>query len=187
VGACSTIRGVAILATVLSIYLMSASATPLAPGDSTMLTLSSSAFSMNGPIPMQYTCEGAGTSPPLAWAGVPEGTKSLVLLVDDPDAPGRTFTHWVVYDMPPTTRGLPEAVTKGDLPSGAQLGKNDYERESYGPPCPPRGRHRYFHKLYALDVVLKEPSGRSQADIERAMRGHVLAETQLVGTYQKQK
>lgn len=152
-----------------------------------MLTLSSPAFSMNEPIPPHYTCEGAGVSPPLAWSGVPEGTKSLVLLVDDPDAPSRTFTHWVVYDLPPSARGLPEAVPESELPSGARLGTNDYRRGAYGPPCPPRGRHRYIHKLYALDVLLGDPSGRSQAEVERAMQGHVLAEAQLIGTYQKTK
>lgn len=152
-----------------------------------MLTLSSPAFPMNGPIPSQFTCEGAGVSPPLAWSGAPEGTKSFVLIVDDPDAPSRTFTHWVVYDLPPSAAGLPEGVSERELPSGARLGTNDYERGAYGPPCPPWGRHRYIHKLFALDTDLGAPSGRTQADVERAMRGHVLAEATLVGTYQKQK
>jgi Raf kinase inhibitor-like YbhB/YbcL family protein len=153
-------------------------------------TLSSSAFSHNGSIPQQYTCEGRDISPPLAWNGVPEGTRSLALIVDDPDAPDpqhpkMTYVHWVLYDIPPSANGLPEAVSEEQLPEGTRQGKNDWKRIGYGGPCPPIGRHRYFHKLYALDTVLNDLGAPAKADLERAMEGHVLAQAELVGTYQK--
>src|SRR5262245_61447398 len=123
------------------------------------MTLNSPAFKQNGHIPAKYTCEGADVSPPLAWEGVPNGAKSLVLIIDDPDAPDpkapkMVCVHWVVYNMPPNTKSLPENTGKARLPQGALLGLNDFKKTSYGGPCPPIGRHRYFHKLYALDITL---------------------------------
>jgi len=154
------------------------------------LSIKSASFSHNGEIPTRFTCEGEDVSPALSWSGVPEGTKSLVLIVDDPDAPDpkapkMTWVHWVLYDIPPTAKGLQEAVSKDALPAGTRQGLNDWKRTGYGGPCPPIGRHRYFHKLYALDAVLPDLGAATKADIEKAMAGHVLAESQIVGTYQK--
>src|SRR5207342_482650 len=123
------------------------------------MTLNSPAFQQNAHIPSKYTCEGEDVSPPLTWEGVPNGAKSLVLIIDDPDAPDpkapkMVWVHWVVYDLPPTTGGLPEGVTTAQLPKGAREGKSDFGKLGYGGPCPPIGRHRYFFKLYALDTVL---------------------------------
>lgn len=156
------------------------------------LNMTSTAFRDQGPIPRQYTCEGSDMSPPLAWSGVPAAAKSLVLIVDDPDAPdpaapAMTWVHWVLYNIPPSAVGLPEAVTVSALPAGTLQGKNDWRRTGYGGPCPPIGRHRYFHKLYALDTVLPDLKAPTKAALEKAMRGHVIAQTELVGTYQKGK
>jgi Raf kinase inhibitor-like YbhB/YbcL family protein len=154
------------------------------------MKLSSRAFSEQGEIPSLYTCQGKDVSPPLGWSGMPEGTKSLALIVDDPDAPDpaapkRTWVHWVLYDIPPTTTGLDEAMTAARLPPGTREGTNDWNRTGYGGPCPPIGRHRYFFKLYALDTVLPDLGPARKAELEKAMEGHVLAKTELVGTYQK--
>jgi Raf kinase inhibitor-like YbhB/YbcL family protein len=154
------------------------------------MKLSSRAFSEQGEIPSLYTCQGKDVSPPLGWSGLPEGTKSLALIVDDPDAPDpaapkRTWVHWVLYDIPPTTTGLDEAMTAARLPPGTREGTNDWNRTGYGGPCPPIGRHRYFFKLYALDTVLPDLGPARKAELEKAMEGHVLAKTELVGTYQK--
>ena len=152
------------------------------------LELTSSAFTEGGAIPRQYTCEGRDVSPPLAWSGVPPGAKSLALVVDDPDAPDpaaptMTWVHWVVYDIAPVAGGIGEGA---GTTAGAKDGLNDWGRAGWGGPCPPIGRHRYFFKLYALDKVLglKRPS---KAELERAMKGHVLAEARLIGTYQKHR
>jgi Raf kinase inhibitor-like YbhB/YbcL family protein len=150
----------------------------------------SSAFSEGQPIPRPYTCEGADTSPPLAFGAVPAGTKSLVLIVDDPDAPDpaaprTTWVHWLLYNLPPTSTGLPEGVARGGLPAGTLEGLNDWRRTGYGGPCPPIGRHRYFFKLYALDRVLPDLNRPTKPLLEKAIHGHVLAEAALVGTYQK--
>jgi Raf kinase inhibitor-like YbhB/YbcL family protein len=155
------------------------------------MNLSSTAFPDNGPIPALHTCEGRDISPPLQWAAWPEGTRSLVLIVDDPDAPDpaapkMTWVHWVLYNLPPTAAGLPEAVSSAALPAGTREGLNDWKRTGYGGPCPPIGRHRYFHKLYALDVVLPDLGRASKADVEKAMQGHILSTATLLGTYQKQ-
>lgn len=152
------------------------------------LRLTSSAFADGSPIPSKYTCEGQDISPPLAWTGVPDKTKSLVLIVDDPDAPDpkaprMTWVHWVLYDLPPSASKLPEAA--GGLPPGTKVGLNDWEKAQYGGPCPPIGRHRYIHKLYALDIQLPELRRPTKAEVESAMNGHILAETRLIGTYQK--
>jgi Raf kinase inhibitor-like YbhB/YbcL family protein len=152
------------------------------------LILTSLAFAHMAAIPPKYTCQGADVSPPLSWSGVPAGAKSLALIVDDPDAPDpaapkMTWVHWVLYNIPPTTSGLPEAVKT--LPPGTLEGLNDWQRTGYGGPCPPIGRHRYFHKLYALDIVLPDLKHPTKAQLEKAMAGHVLAEAQLIGTYEK--
>lgn len=153
------------------------------------LALTSPAFVANGSIPAVHTCEGRDQSPPLAWSGVPAGTKSLALIVDDPDAPDpkapkTTWVHWVVYDIPPSATSLPAGASHGALPPGTQQGLNDWKRPAYGGPCPPVGRHRYVHKLYALDTTL-DLRGPTKADLEKAMEGHVLARGELIGTYEK--
>ncbi len=153
------------------------------------MELSSSAFAHNGDIPGEYTCEGGDRSPPLAWTGVPAATQSLALIVDDPDAPDpaapkMTWVHWVLYDLPPTTAALGAGAPP---PPGAREGLNDWQRTGYGGPCPPIGRHRYFHKLYALDVVLPDLGKPAKAAVERAMQGHILGQAELVGTYQKRR
>lgn len=152
--------------------------------------LSSPAFENGSEIPSEYTCDSMDISPPLEWHGVPEDTRSLVLIVDDPDAPDprapkMTWVHWVLYNIPPDATRLPAAVKSEDLPRGAKEGINDWRRSGYGGPCPPIGRHRYFHKLYALDVVLNQMQKPTKTSVETAMRGHVIAETELIGTYQK--
>jgi len=156
------------------------------------LTLTSASFTHEGEIPPKYTCQGQDISPPLSWSGVPEGTESLVLIVDDPDAPDpkkpmMTWVHWVLYDIPVSAAGLAEGVASGDLPAGTLEGVNDWKRTGYGGPCPPIGRHRYFHKLYALDTVLPDLGKPAKEGVETAMYGHVLASTELIGTYEKQK
>lgn len=151
------------------------------------LQIRSSAFSEGGMIPRKFTCDGEDVSPPMAWSGVPEGTKSLVLIADDPDAPIGTWVHWVLYDIPPTLDGLPEGVAKTASVQGVGTqGTNDFRQIGYGGPCPPRGpAHRYFFKLYALDTLLNLKPGLRKADIEKAMKGHILAQTQYMGTYRR--
>ena len=156
------------------------------------LALASPAFAPGADIPSLFTCEGSDISPPLEWTGVPDGTRSLVLIVDDPDAPDpsapkMTWVHWVLYDLPPGARSLPEGVAPSDLPAGTREGRNDWKRTGYGGPCPPIGRHRYYHKLYALDVVLGDLGSPTKAEVEKAMKGHVLAQAELMGTYQKSR
>jgi hypothetical protein len=151
------------------------------------LTLTSGAFRPNQPIPARHTCDGEDLSPPLAWAGVPPASRSLALIVDDPDAPDpkhpqRVWVHWVVYNLPADCTGLAEA---GALPAGTKVGHNDWQRADYGGPCPPIGRHRYFHRLYALDTLLPDLKHPTKAQLEQAMQGHVLAQAELVGTYQR--
>ncbi|CAN5335258.1 YbhB/YbcL family Raf kinase inhibitor-like protein [soil metagenome] len=150
------------------------------------LQLSSTAFQHNGSIPTQYTCDDDDRSPPLEWNGVPSGAKSLALIVDDPDAPDpeapkMVYVHWVLYDIPPSATGLPEGATS--LPPGTREGTNDWKRTGYGGPCPPIGRHRYFFKLYALDAMLGDLGTPTKATLEAAMRGHILEQAELVGTY----
>ncbi|MCG6923965.1 MAG: YbhB/YbcL family Raf kinase inhibitor-like protein [Acidobacteria bacterium] len=154
------------------------------------LALTSPAFAPGGEIPTLFTCEGSDVSPPLVWTGVPDGTKGLVLIVDDPDAPDpaapkMTWVHWVLYGIPPDARSLPEGVASGALPAGTREGLNDWKRTGYGGPCPPIGRHRYFHKLYALDTELPDLGAPTKAAVEAAIKGHVLAEAELMGTYEK--
>jgi len=154
------------------------------------LKLTSTAFAHGGEIPSRHTCEGDDVSPPLAWAGVPENAKSLALIVDDPDAPDpaapkMTWVHWILYNIPPGAGQLAEGTRQ--LAAGTLEGLNDWKRTGYGGPCPPIGRHRYFHKLYALDTVLPNLGQVPKAKLEAAMKPHVIAYAELVGTYQKRR
>jgi Raf kinase inhibitor-like YbhB/YbcL family protein len=154
------------------------------------LDISSTAFDPGTPIPTRCTCEGDDISPALHWRGVPAHARSLVLIVDDPDAPDprtpkMTWVHWVLANLPVDSGGLPEGVAPVALPAGTVEGLNDWKRTGYGGPCPPIGRHRYFHKLYALDIVLDGLKQPTKAQVETAMKGHVLAHAELVGTYEK--
>jgi Raf kinase inhibitor-like YbhB/YbcL family protein len=154
------------------------------------LKITSPAFEDGGPMAAKYTCEGSDIAPPLKWEGVPHGTRSLALIEDDPDAPDpaapkMTYVHWVLYNLPPDTGGLPEGVTSSNLPAGTLEGLNDWRRTGYGGPCPPIGRHRYFHKLYALDVVLEDLKHPTKDRLLKAMEGHVIEKTEIVGTYKK--
>jgi len=154
--------------------------------DATSLTLSSSVLAQGEELPGVYTCDGADRSPPLAWSGVPAGTETLALVVDDPDAPRPSgWVHWVLYDLPPDTTGLAEGVTT--LPPGAREGLNDWRRTGYGGPCPPSGRHRYVFKLYALDQVLGDQGRVTRDRLERAMAGHILEQVELMGTYHRRR
>jgi Raf kinase inhibitor-like YbhB/YbcL family protein len=153
------------------------------------LTLTSPAFKPGAAMPSQYGCEGEDISPPLAWDGVPAGTKSLALVLDDPDAPDpkapkRVWVHWVLYNLPPETRELAAGADTAGLPPGTAHGVNDSKKAAYNGPCPPIGRHRYFHKLYALDTTL-DLAHATKPELEAAMKGHVLAQAELIGTYQK--
>jgi Raf kinase inhibitor-like YbhB/YbcL family protein len=153
------------------------------------MTLESSAFRADGEIPQKYTCEGDDVSPPLAWSGAPVGAKSFALIADDPDAPDPNapktiWVHWVVYNLPASTHALAEGASR-QLPAGARNGKNDWKRTGYSGPCPPIGRHRYYHKLYALDVELPDLHEPTKVQLESAMKGHILGHCELVGTYQK--
>ena len=154
------------------------------------MSITSSSFPHDGVIPTRHTCEGHDTSPELLWTDVPDGAKSLVLIVDDPDAPDpaapkRTWVHWVLYAIPAGTASLPEAVAPAKLPPGTREGTNDWNRTGYGGPCPPIGRHRYFFKLYALDTVLPDLKTPTKMELEKAMQGHVLERAELIGLYQK--
>ena len=154
------------------------------------LTITSPVFIHNGEIPARYTCDDEDMSPPLSWTGVPAGTMSLVLIVDDPDAPDpkapkMTWVHWIMYNMPPEMTGLVEDLSPEDLPKGTLDGINDWKRPGYGGPCPPVGRHRYFHKLYALDTLLPDLDRPTKPTLERAMQGHILAHAELIGLYQR--
>lgn len=152
------------------------------------MRISSAAFSDGGVIPTRYTCDGDDRSPPLAWTGVPPGTASLALIVDDPDAPDparpkRIWVHWILYNLPPKDGSLPEGVAPPQLPVGTRMGMNDGNESGYGGPCPPIGRHRYFHRLYALDVVLPDLHTPTRKALDAAMAGHIVAECVLMGTY----
>jgi Raf kinase inhibitor-like YbhB/YbcL family protein len=170
--------------------LAASAATTLLGGPVMALEIHSSAFAPGGEIPARFTCEGQDISPPLAWSGVPKGTRSLVLIVDDPDAPDpkapkMTWVHWVLANLPADSAGLTEGVAPGALPAGTIQGLNDWKRTGYGGPCPPIGRHRYFHKLYALDRVLGGLERPTKAQVEAAMKAHVLGKAELIGTYEK--
>lgn len=149
------------------------------------LVLKTTAFQPGGNIPKQFTCDGADASPALSWSDPPPGTRSFTLIMDDPDAPGATFVHWVVYNLPPSTRHLPERVqSNGEMRSGGMQGVNDFPKTGYGGPCPPPGKpHRYFYRLYALDSMLNLKARAKEGEVERAMKGHVLAQAELLGMY----
>ncbi len=154
------------------------------------LSLTSTAFDAGASIPAIHTCDGANISPPLSWSGIPSAAKSLALIIDDPDAPDpaapqRTWVHWVLYNIPPGTTGLTQGIRRQDLPQGAHEGINDWKSTGYGGPCPPIGRHRYFHKLYALDAVLPALDNPTKAQLEKAMQGHIIEQVELVGLYQR--
>ncbi len=154
------------------------------------LTLTSKAFSNQGSIPAQYTCEGKNVSPPLSWSGVPADTQSLALIVDDPDAPDPAapktiWTHWVLYNLPAKDGALSEGAKAADLPQGTREGTNDWKRTGYGGPCPPIGRHRYYFRLFALDLVLPDLGQPTRAKLLASMEGHVVASSELMGTYVK--
>ena len=152
------------------------------------LAITSPAFTDGGAIPSRYTCEGQDSSPPLSWTAPPAGTNSLALISDDPDAPGKTWVHWVLYNLPPSARTLPEAFPPDEeRPDGTRQGTTDFGRVGYGGPCPPSGTHRYFFKLYALNVLLSLPPGATKPQFEAAIKGHLLAEAQLMGTYRRFK
>ncbi len=152
------------------------------------LILSSPSFTHHGQIPTKHTCDDHDLSPELAWTGVPENTRSLVLIVDDPDAPDPaapklTWVHWVLYNLPPTINRLPENILEEDLPAGTLQGLNNWDRTGYGGPCPPIGTHRYFHKLYALDSILPDLKHPTKDVLEKAMHGHIIDQTELIGLY----
>jgi Raf kinase inhibitor-like YbhB/YbcL family protein len=156
------------------------------------LNIMSPSFAQNSEIHARHSCDGNDTSPALAWTGVPTGTKSLALIVDDPDAPDpdapkMTWVHWVLYNLSPGTTGLGEDIADNDLPEGTLQGVNDWQRTGYGGPCPPIGKHRYFFKLYALDTVLPDLKHPDKAALEKAMRGHVIAQAELIGLYQRHR
>jgi len=156
-----------------------------AAAEETMKT-TSSAFADGSKIPEVYSCKGADVSPPLAWSGVPEGAASLALICDDPDAPMGTWVHWVYFDLPPHLEGLPQDVPAGENPEvGGVQGRNSWRRSDYGGPCPPGGTHRYYFKLYALDVMLDLGPAANKRRVLKAMEGHILAEAQLMGTFSK--
>jgi len=151
------------------------------------IKITSSSFAEGEPIPSKYTCDGENISPPLSWDNAPAGTKSSALICDDPDAPVGTWVHWVLYDLPATITELREETeTKEELLNGGRQGRNDFKQIGYGGPCPPKGGpHRYYFKIYALDLELNLKSGATKSEVEDAMKGHLLAEGKLMGTYQR--
>jgi len=152
------------------------------------IIISSTAFTDGGMIPRDYTCDGKDISPPLAWTGVPEGTKSLAIICDDPDAPMGTWVHWVLFNIPATVNGLSQSIPPDKvLENGARHGINDFRKFGYGGPCPPSGTHRYYFKIYALDTELVQEPGLTKAKLLRAMDGHIMVEGQLMGRYKRQR
>jgi hypothetical protein len=182
----------AILLALLTVTACNKSETPAtsgAPIPESNMKIESTAFGPQAAIPKKHTCEGGDVAPALSWRELPKGTKSLALIVDDPDAPDpaapkMTWVHWVLYDIPADATTIAEGAA--DLPAGTRQGKNDFKRTGYGGPCPPTGRHRYFHKLYALDAMLGDLGEPTKAELEKAMAGHILGKAELVGTYQKE-
>ncbi len=149
------------------------------------LRLTTTAFPNGGAIPEKFTCDGPDVSPLLAWSEPPARTQAFALIMDDPDAPAGTWVHWVIYDLPAAANGLPENVPKQpELENGAHQGRNDFRKTGYGGPCPPAGKpHRYFFRLYALDSATRLKPGASKAELEKAMKGHILAQAELMGQY----
>lgn len=151
------------------------------------INVGSAAFTEGGMIPKQFTCDGADISPPLSWSTLPEGTKSIAIIVDDPDAPAGMWVHWLVYNLPPDLKGLPENVpAQKTLANGGMQGMTDFRRIGYGGPCPPSGTHRYFFKVYALDSILDLYPGAIKKRLLNAMEGHILAEGELMGKYRRE-
>ncbi len=153
-------------------------------------SITSTSFRHNGTIPSRHTCDGLNVSPPLNWSGIPANTKSLVLIIDDPDAPDpkapkTTWVHWMLYNIPPDTQGLPEGIAAAALPPGTLQGKNDWQKVGYGGPCPPTGNHRYFHKLIALDIMLPDLNSPTRAALEAMIQGYTIGRVELVGRYQR--
>lgn len=165
--------------------LPSAAVFPQQKGGTMSLQISSAAFTAGANIPKKFTCDGPDVSPKLNWNEPPSKTQSFALIMDDPDAPVGTWVHWVLFDLPAAVRELEEGVAKQEqLPNGARQGRNDFGKIGYGGPCPPPGKpHRYFFKLYALDSKLNLNAGATKADVERAMKGHVLVQGELMGRY----
>jgi Raf kinase inhibitor-like YbhB/YbcL family protein len=155
-------------------------------GDKMTIKVTSTAFSDGQMIPKKYTCDGENVSPPLAWVGVPANAKSISLIADDPDAPGKTWVHWVVYDLPTSVTSLPESVAKAEqLPGGGKQGTNDFKKIGYGGPCPPSGTHRYYFKLYALNAETSLKPGATKEQLQQAMEGNIIAQGQLLGRYKR--
>jgi Raf kinase inhibitor-like YbhB/YbcL family protein len=170
----------------LSLVACASKSSQLTVSSTKTMNLESTAFTHNDLIPSQYTCDGEDISPPLSWNDPPSTTKSLVLICDDPDAPMQTWVHWVVYNLPPQTRSLSENVPTGKSLSGGGLqGINDFGKVAYGGPCPPKGTHRYFFKLYTLDTIFNLDAGATKAKVEAAMKGHILAQAELIGRYNR--
>lgn len=173
---------------ILAIAVLAALATITTGGNAMALTLTSSAFTNKSAIPSKYTCDGNDTSPPLAWSNAPAGTKSFALISDDPDAPSGTWVHWVMWNIPSSATSLSEGIAKtAALSDGTKQGINDSRRPGYGGPCPPSGTHRYFFKLYALDTVLDLQPNTTKPQLESAINGHVLGQTELMGTYSRSR
>ncbi len=151
------------------------------------IKVTSSAFAEGGLIPAKYTCDGSDISPPLQWDGIPQGTKSIALISDDPDAPAGTWVHWVLFNLSADCKGLEENIPSDKtLPNGARQGNTDFGRVGYGGPCPPSGTHRYFFKIYALDTKLDLAAGAKKSDLLKAMEGHIIGQGQLIGKYKRQ-
>jgi Raf kinase inhibitor-like YbhB/YbcL family protein len=166
----------------LGIILLAAGA--FAKGGNVGFELKSSAFDNGGHIPEDFTCDGTGQSPPLEWEGAPPGTKAFALIADDPDAPGGTWTHWLLFNVPGSATALQAAVSSDrDLKDGSKQGKNDFQNIGYGGPCPPGGTHRYYFRLFALNDQLSLKSGASRPQLETALKGHVIGQAQVMGTY----
>ncbi|OGI21507.1 MAG: hypothetical protein A2808_00500 [Candidatus Moranbacteria bacterium RIFCSPHIGHO2_01_FULL_55_24] len=147
------------------------------------MNLTSPAFKHNGPIPAHYTCDGKNANPPLAWSGAPKETESFALIMDDPDAPRGTWVHWVLWNIDPSITSIAEH----SVPTGAVQGMTSFGRSAYGGPCPPDREHRYFFKLYALDTLVSLPSSATKEKVERMMEGHILAQTELIGLYDRKR
>jgi len=159
---------------------------PTAMEEAMSMELTSNAFTQGQPIPEQYSCKGENISPALSWGEPPADTQSFALIMDDPDAPAGTWVHWVLFNIPASTRSLPEAFPADKtLPNGSMSGKSSFGGPGYGGPCPPSGTHRYFFKLYALDEMLAISAGANKGELEKAMVGHILAQAELMGTFTK--
>ena len=175
-----------ILLTILILTVISCSNNKSSGGINMDIQISSSAFEEGGLIPMKYTCDDADISPPLEWSGIPEETKEIALICDDPDAPMGTWVHWVMYNLPANIFKLPESIPAINLlENGITQGSNDFHKIGYGGPCPPGGTHRYFFKIYALDIELNLAPGKTKSDLLEAMKGHILGEGQLMGIYKR--